>query len=313
MNEAVLSSIINKSSLLLNYLYKAKLPMKKAYSLYHHIIIKILSDDLHQAEEEMSNVKLSKGYVSNRVWVMWWQGLDNAPQIVHNNIARLYSIFGRTSVIVITQKNFRKYTNIQSFLYNKLLDKKISYALWSDIVRYNLLFNNGGLWIDSTVIVSSNVKERLRKLKRNDFISLCNKKEDYRYISNNKWSGWFIGGKRNYELFRFIVSFFNVYFRNHYEQIDYFLVEDAVYFFYIRNHSFRQVINKQTYDWEPYLFADNYKSNNLSELLHLFNTDMRYSIQKFSYKIEYNSDKNSLFSLLNFQKKGGRIDKKLKL
>lgn len=299
MNETILNFIINKLSLLFSYAYELKMPMKKAYFFYHHFILKLLLDDLYQAKSEMSEIQLNKKFFPNKIWVMWWQGLDNAPQLVLNNIKRLYSIFGENNVIVITQNNFEKYTKIQSFLYDKTKKGEITFALWSDIIRYNLLFNNGGLWVDSTVILANNVKEYLESLKETSFVSLCNKQDDCRYISNNKWSGWFIGGSRDYKLFRFIVSFFDVYFKNHNKQIDYFLVDDAVYYFYMQNKQFRRTISEQSLDWNPYLFANNYKSKDSVKLIHLFNTMRKYSIQKFSYKIKYNTSKESLFNLLN--------------
>lgn len=298
MKENTINSLINKSSLALNLIYKMGIPTKKAYALYHRLIISMLLDDLEQAENKKEKVQLIENHLANKVWVMWWQGLSDAPSLIVNNIKKLCRIFGENRVVIVTKDNFERYTNIPNYICDKLKDGEITFTLWSDIIRYNLLFNNGGLWIDSTVIVSDEAKKYLNQLEGQPYISLCNIKDDYRYISNNKWVSWLVGGERNYDLFRFMVSFFNVYFVNHYSQMDYFLVDDAVYFFYKRNKTFREIIDEQLTIWDPYLFLKNYKSKKIKDILDSFNNTRKYSIQKFSYKIKYNH-KNSLYVYLN--------------
>lgn len=162
--------------------------------------------------------------------------------------------------------------------------------------------NNGGLWVDSTVIISKLFLKYFNKNKKDPFISLCNNEDDYRYISNNKWTGWLLGGKRNYELFRFVVSFFNIYYKRHTNQIDYFLVDDAVFFFYENDKSFKNLINNQLLEWDPYLFARNYTSSDIADIIDLFKKERQYSVQKFSNKINLTQPQNTLYSFLNRKK-----------
>lgn len=293
MDDRIINFIINRESLVLNYLGKLGIPTKKIYQNYHKKILSMIAKDLISAKNSMEKIKLREEKVEQKIWVMWWQGEENAPRLVINNLNRLRSIFGTDKVILITEKNFKNYTNIESFLYEKLQIGDITFALWSDIVRYNLLMNNGGLWIDSTVVLSKQFYDYYEKIKNKSFVSICNKEEDHKYISNNKWTGWLLGGQRNYELFRFVVSFFNTYYKNHTNQVDYFLVDDAVYFFYQNNVSFRKLIDEQLLEWNPYLFAQEYESTDVQRLMNLFNTERKYSVQKFSNKIKYNSKRSS--------------------
>mgnify|MGYP000675255788 CR=1 FL=1 len=302
MRDKNINFIVNKCSLFLNYLWKIGIPTKKTYQLYHRIIISMISEELKLAKANMNSVQLISEYFENKVWVMWWQGLESAPQLVINNINNLRSIFGSDNVIIITHKNFENYTNIEPYLYKKLQNGDITFALWSDIVRYNLLLNNGGLWVDSTVIISKLFLKYFNKNKKDPFISLCNNEDDYRYISNNKWTGWLLGGKRNYELFRFVVSFFNIYYKRHTNQIDYFLVDDAVFFFYENDKSFKNLINNQLLEWDPYLFARNYTSSDIADIIDLFKKERQYSVQKFSNKINLTQPQNTLYSFLNRKK-----------
>lgn len=94
MRDKNINFIVNKCSLFLNYLWKIGIPTKKTYQLYHRIIISMISEELKLAKANMNSVQLISEYFENKVWVMWWQGLESAPQLVINNINNLRSIFG---------------------------------------------------------------------------------------------------------------------------------------------------------------------------------------------------------------------------
>ena len=279
---------IQKTKVGIDYLNRKGIPTKSIYVWYYNQVIRLLKKDFLETQKNVNNLVLKQNYVKNKIWVMWWQGLDQAPQLIKKNYQRISSIFGKENVILIDKSNYKEFTNIKPELIEKLNNKKITYTLWSDIVRYNLLMNNGGLWIDSTVILSQKFDEYFQKIKQQKFFSLCNDKEDYRYISNGKWTGWFIGGKRNYDLFKFVTCFFETYFKNHSISIDYMLVDDAVSYYYKNNLLHRNIIEKQLQQWDPYLFARNYKSVDFNRIFDLFNKKRMYSVQKFTYKINTN-------------------------
>lgn len=291
---------IQKFKVLIDYINNKGIPTKYLYAWYYKWVISLLREDFLETQRNVNNVVLRKNHVANKVWVMWWQGLSQAPQLVKRNYQLIRTIFGKENVVLIDKYNYLKYTNIQANLLQKLNDGKITYTLWSDIIRYNLLLNNGGLWIDSTVVVSKKFNSYFQKVKYKDFISLCNNEENDQYVSHGKWTGWFIGGKRDYDLFRFVTCFFEIYFKNHNEQIDYMLVDDAVYYYYTISKSYREIIRKQLQVWDPYLFARNYKSVDSIKIFSLFNTKRKYSVQKFSYKInnEENIPANALYYAL---------------
>lgn len=281
---------------ILRGLDKMHCPTKRLYKILYADIMNNLNETFELAKSSMNETPLKEKYLKNKIWIMWWQGLDEAPLLVVNNYRRLNRIFGSKNVILITKKNYKRYTNISPVIINKVKNGEITFTFWSDIVRYNLLFNNGGLWIDSTVIVSRKIKDYLEQHCNDKFISLSNVKDEYRFISNENWTGWFIGGQRDYKLFRFMNTFFEVYFENHNSQVDYFLVDDAVYFFYKENEAFRKNIKSLMLDWDCYLFFRNYHSIDTEKLFKLFNMERRFCVQKLTYKIQNNEPK-SLYNL----------------
>lgn len=275
------------------------LPNKLLYNLYFSYILNRLRDILNcslreyqKCRKETRVGRKQETVEKKQIWVMWWQGIDRAPNIIKNNINNLINIFGNR-VKIIDKNNYCLYTDISKEIISRFNDGNISFTQWSDIVRYNLLKNHGGLWIDSSVIVSKKIRDI--NLFNQEFISLCSLNQDKRYISLSRWTGWFIGGKKNYELFCFLDCFFQLYYKKHTKTIDYFFADDAVTFFYNHSSLFRKNVESQQKEWDPYLFIRNFNTKNTEELFCLFKTKQPYCIQKLTYKYNFAKlDSNSL-------------------
>ncbi|MBL3532022.1 glycosyl transferase [Companilactobacillus zhachilii] len=88
------------------------------------------------------------------VWFMWLQGIENAPRLVKNNYDILIKNIGTNRVKVITQKNISEYFELPSFIVEKWRKGYITTTHLSDIIRLELLYRYGGIWIDSTVMMT---------------------------------------------------------------------------------------------------------------------------------------------------------------
>lgn len=86
----------------------------------------------------------------NKIWVCWWQGLDNAPMLVKKCIESLCKNAGSNEVIIIDEKNYKKYANIPEIIETKKKEGIISRTHFSDFLRLELLAEHGGVWLDST-------------------------------------------------------------------------------------------------------------------------------------------------------------------
>lgn len=95
----------------------------------------------------------------NYAFVLWWQGEDNAPEVVKaciNSIKKNHN----GKVIVLSESNYSKYSNIPEYIVRKMEQGKMSLTHFSDILRYNLLYNWGGAWIDATCLLTKPIPER---------------------------------------------------------------------------------------------------------------------------------------------------------
>lgn len=233
----------------------------------------------------------------NHIYVMWWQGVESAPVLVQNNITRMQEIFGKDRVCIITEQNWKQYCNLSNTIMKKFAAGKISIAALSDIIRFNLLKNYGGLWIDSTVILNNNSASLLAQFNNRDFFTISNLDEDYHYISKSKWTAWFIGGRAGYPLFEFATAFYNKYFEKHDFLIDYYTIDDIMAYFYKNNDRFKNDIDSISYNWNPYLWSQNMYNPYKKEYIEKFKHEDMYSIQKFTYKYT-RANKNTIKTLL---------------
>lgn len=111
----------------------------------------------------------------NVVWIFWYQGMSNAPEIVKKCYNSVLSNFKDKEVILITKDNFLDYIDIPNFIIDRVDNKQMSITHFSDILRLALLITYGGLWLDATVF--------------------CTDNQDYNYISSLDFfvyrDGWF--------------------------------------------------------------------------------------------------------------------------
>lgn len=275
----------------------------KEYEKYFDHVLKILQPECQAAIKKV-NTDINQKYFDllSNIYVMWWQGIDHAPRLVQNNIKRMQQIFGQENVHVITQENWKEYCSISDTIISKFNDNRISITAFSDIIRFNLLKNHGGLWIDSTVILSNKSKDILSKYSNKEFFSISNKDNDYHYISKSRWTAWLVGGRPSYPLFEFINSFYEIYFIKHDFLIDYYTTDDIIAYFYIISDNFRKDIEVISNNWHPYLWSENISKIYNKNLIDEFKQNPLYGIQKFTYK--YNKEdalnpQSMLYAILN--------------
>ena len=86
------------------------------------------------------------------IWWCWLQGFNNAPKIAkvcHRSLQRNLKDY---EIKVIDAENWNKYVELPDYIQTKWKKKQIPPALFSDLLRLQLLIKYGGSWVDSTVL-----------------------------------------------------------------------------------------------------------------------------------------------------------------
>lgn len=158
-----------------------------------------------------------------RVWVCWWQGLENAPELVKKCIESICRNAGNHEVTIITEDNYREYITVPDWIADKFQRGIITRTNFSDFLRLSLLAEYGGLWLDATFFctglnVDACISDDLWSIKRPD------------YLHASVASGYFAGYSlactyTNRWIFTTIRDFFSYYWKENDMLIDYLLID----------------------------------------------------------------------------------------
>lgn len=140
------------------------------------------------------------------IWVFWWQGVNNMPELVRICYNSILQNAGEHPVHLLTGNNCEQYLSKLPHLkeiLNRVQQGIISYAYFSDIIRSYLLYEYGGVWIDATVLLASNIDNIVTN---RIFISgrRIDKVLNKNSINHGKWTGYFVFANRGNLLLKFI-------------------------------------------------------------------------------------------------------------
>lgn len=91
---------------------------------------------------------------SDRVWVLWLQGMNAAPELVKACHNSLIEQLPDKRITVLSNENLDDFIDLPGYIRDKQIKGIIPMAHFSDLIRVNLLSNHGGTWMDSTVLLT---------------------------------------------------------------------------------------------------------------------------------------------------------------
>lgn len=107
---------------------------------------------------------LEKKTNSDTVWVMWLQGIDNAPDIVKSCIKSQKKAMPDKTFIFLDEDNYKDFVSLPDYIVEKHKKGIIGNAHFSDLIRNEILIRHGGFWIDATVFMTdSNLVSDMEK------------------------------------------------------------------------------------------------------------------------------------------------------
>lgn len=86
---------------------------------------------------------------NEKIWTIWLQGEDKAPPLVQ---ACFRSVRKNCTqeLVVLDENTLRDYITLPDIIWEKRAAGKIKNAHFADICRVELLYEHGGIWLDST-------------------------------------------------------------------------------------------------------------------------------------------------------------------
>ena len=158
------------------------------------------------------------------IWWCWLQGKEQAPPVVQACYTSLKKNLPEYEVRAIDSDNWKEYIELPDYIVKKWLKKQIPPALFSDLLRLQLLIKYGGTWIDSTVLCTgvkgAKVQEFNNYLNTDLFLFQYSPEGTIKDISI---SNWFISACSNNEVLMSLRDLLFAYWNDYNCTLDYYI------------------------------------------------------------------------------------------
>ena len=157
------------------------------------------------------------------IWVMWWDGEENLPAVVKKCRESLLQYSGNYEIVYLSKYNLSDYLDIPSYILEKVHTGKITLAALSDIVRVGLLSRYGGIWLDSTILLTDTIPDSYMDY---DLFTRHIPSTKNFSVANGRWSGYFwVTNKTHSFLFELLYAFYLKYWAEHDQIITYLILD----------------------------------------------------------------------------------------
>ena len=185
---------------------------------------KILAEDMRLSHEH-----------NKIIWILWLQGIENAPSIVRMCYQSIVDNFSSEyKIVLLNERNISEYILLPDFILSKYKKGYISNQHFADLLRVSLLEKYGGTWMDGTIFCSSNnIPEHM--MKSDLFI--------YQTMFPATWgiptamNSYFITACQNNKIIRLTKELFYDYWEHNNYCPDYWLIND---FFEMAKDAFKE-------------------------------------------------------------------------
>ncbi|MDE6600767.1 MAG: capsular polysaccharide synthesis protein [Lachnospiraceae bacterium] len=167
-------------------------------------------------------------------WSCWWQGMEQAPNLIRAciNSQKRY-LPDEVELVVITEDNYCDYVDFPQWLIDKVEDGRVTLTTFSDVIRASLLYKYGGIWLDSTILLTETLPIDFWEY---EIFTI----REFRYCLP------FMGGKPGQKFYRFLMEGFFYYYKN-YGRTKYYLL--VTYLLDIAMNTYPDI--RETYDKLP--------------------------------------------------------------
>ena len=173
------------------------------------------------------------------IWIMWYQGIENAPPLIKTCIQSILINRAKHPVYIINKNNLNKYIELPEYLLQKFNEGKYSIIHFSDIIRMALLSKYGGYWIDSTYFINTPLTFNNYSLFTLKLTECCPGT-----ITKCRWAGNFLAMPKQSFLSVYVYNSFLHYWKKHNKLVDYFLIDEIILVAFDKSPKFRTLIDK---------------------------------------------------------------------
>lgn len=228
-------------------------------------------------------------HITKIVWQCWFQGVDNAPQMVRSCMDSIKEYFYDYKINILTEDNISDFVELPEFIIKKYKCGIITPQQYSDILRAALLDKYGGVWIDATVYCTGS--EIKKYIDREPLLVYKNYMHGDSH--NIALSSWFIASRAKDPIIHLTYELLKMY----WEQ------SNTLIHYYLFHFFFTMAARKYKSEWQSIPRFNNTNPHMLvAELNDTFNED-RYeylskvsSLHKLNWKLKFSDNPNTFYN-----------------
>lgn len=162
---------------------------------------------------------------SKVLWTCWLQGEDETPALMKACWNSWRRHLPEYEVRIVTMENYEQWASLPDWLVEKYRKGIVPPALFSNVLRLDLLVRHGGTWLDGTVLCTGFRTERLqRQLADVEASELCL----FRYFQQGRkeavgLSNWFISATSGNAVLAAVRDALLAYWADYNRTVDYYI------------------------------------------------------------------------------------------
>nr|MCR4769727.1 capsular polysaccharide synthesis protein [Bacteroidaceae bacterium] len=212
-----------------NYEYRHKIILSYLYKDNKTFFDMIKSEDIQCEDKPIK-----------KIWFFWWQGFDSIPEICKLCLNSIKHYKSDCQLILLSKDNYKQYSSIPQHIIKKVNDGHILIAHLADMLRCDLLYNHGGLWIDSTLLVTQPLPNDIFNYS---FYSVKSKQLDNTSISRYQWGTFIMYSKKGNTFMKNVRDLLYNFFSRYSVPIDYLLIDYYMYLLIQNNSEYKRMID----------------------------------------------------------------------
>ena len=175
------------------------------------------------------------------IWVCWFQGLKQAPEIVQRCVASIKLHMPEYEICILTAENIFDFVTLPEPIIRKYQRGTITHTHFSDILRTALLVQHGGIWLDATVLLTDAIP--LQMAEQPLFMLQNSTLSSIPHFA----SSWFIVSRKGHPVMKRMLELLSEYWQKETVLVDYFLFHLFMYLLMSRNSQAKELAMKMPY------------------------------------------------------------------
>ena len=241
------------------------------------------------------------------IWISWWDGEETMPPLVKSCYNSIKKHANKHPVQFITKHNFRDFVSIPEFILDKVDSGVMTVTHFTNILRANLLYEHGGIWMDITIMLLKDISlvhlpfytlkapaKKSVSVTLGRFAGLSSGIIDKAKQFNNqtepqisRWSGFLLAGTRHCPIFAYMRDILYAYWEDHNDQVDYLLFDYTNALGYDNIPLFRELIdNVPCSEVEKFILEENMNTEYTEER---FSQYPLTAFHKLTWKKQFNT------------------------